>query len=92
MEREVSSGNVYADLSYEEPENMLVRARLAMAIGELIEREGWTRTEAAERLHTTEQKLSNVIRGRLRHISVDKLINMLAATGCHVDVTVTRAA
>ncbi len=90
--QQTTSGNVYADLGYEEPENMLVRARLAMAIAELIEQKGWSRREAAQRLHVTEAKLSNVVRGRLRHISVDKLINMLAAAGHHVTVTVDNAA
>lgn len=92
MNNQTSSGNVYADLGYEEPENMLVRARLAIAIDELIKKEGWSRREAARRLHTTESKLSNIVRGRIRHISVDKLINMLAAAGHHVTVTVDNAA
>jgi len=91
-DREVSSGNLYADFGYEESENMLIRARLAMAISDLIEAEGWSRRQAAERLHTTEAKLSNITRGKVRSISVDRLINMLAAGGRHVTVTVDRAA
>lgn len=91
-DREVSSGNLYADFGYEEPENMLIRARLAMAISDLIEAEGWSRREAADRLHTTEAKLSNITRGKVRSISVDRLINMLVAAGRHVTVTVDRAA
>lgn len=91
-EQEISSSNLYADFGYEEPKNMLIRARLAMAIDVVIQEEGWSRKEAAERLKITEARLSKILNGKLREISIDKLINMLAATGRHIEIRVDRAA
>lgn len=91
-EQEISSDNLYADFGYEEPENMMIRAQLAMAIDVVIQEEGWSRKEAAERLRVTEARLSKILNGKLREISVDKLINMLAATGRHLEIRVGHAA
>ena len=46
---ETSSGNVFADLGFEDAEERLLKAKLAPKIAQLIEKKGWTQVQTAER-------------------------------------------
>ena len=89
-----SSGNVFADLGFEqaEAENLLVRSKLMAAIKTYIESEDITQAEAAERFHVAQPRISEIYQGKIDLFSVDKLINMLARVGQHVEVTIHKAA
>jgi predicted XRE-type DNA-binding protein len=89
-----SSGNVFADLGFEqaEAENLLVRSKLMAAIKTYIESEGITQEEAAKRFHVAQPRISEIYQGKIDLFSVDKLINMLARVGQHVEVTIHKAA
>ena len=85
-----SSGNVFADLGFEphEAENLLVRARLMVAIKAYIEAEGITQREAAERFNVAQPRISEIYQGKIELFSADKLINMLARVGRHVEISI----
>ena len=85
IEVEVGSGNVYADLGFENAEQMLVKARLVAKIGEIIRRRRLTQAQAAELLGIPQPKLSNMLRGRFRGISEAKMIDCLARLGRNVE-------
>ena len=89
-----SSGNVFADLGFEqaEAENLLVRSKLMAAIKAYIASEGITQEEAAKRFNVAQPRISEIYQGKIDLFSVDKLINMLARVGQHVKVTVHKAA
>ena len=89
-----SSGNVFADLGFEqhEAENLLVRARLMAAIKAYIEAEGITQREAAERFNVAQPRISEIYQGKIELFSADKLINMLARVGRHVEISINEAA
>ena len=89
-----SSGNVFADLGFEqhEAENLLVRARLMAAIKAYIEAEGITQREAAERFNVAQPRISEIYQGKIELFSADKLINMLARVGQHVEISINEAA
>jgi predicted XRE-type DNA-binding protein len=89
-----SSGNVFYDLGFEriEAENLLVRSKLMAAIKSYIESEGITQAEAAERFAVAQPRISEIYQGKIDLFSIDKLINMLARVGQHVEVTVHKAA
>ena len=57
---EISSGNVYADLGDSQADEMLVKARLAFKIGEIIKQRHLTQVEAADLLGLTQPKLSGL--------------------------------
>ncbi len=90
----VSSGNVFADLGFDraEAENLLVRSKLMAAIKSYIESEQITQAEAARRLGVVQPRISEIYQGKIELFSVDKLINMLARAGRHVEVTIHKAA
>lgn len=85
-----SSGNVFEDLGFskEEAENLKVRSVLMAGIRRIIQAEGITQTEAAERFGVTQPRISDLVRGKIELFSIDALINMLAAAGHHVEISV----
>ena len=88
IEIEESSGNVYADLGVTDADEMLVKAQLAMKIGEIIKRRHLTQIQAAEVLGMTQPKLSNMLRGQFRGISESKMLDCLARLGRDVKIVV----
>lgn len=54
--------NVYADLGYRAPENMLVKAQLVTRIAELLAEKRLTQTAAATLFGVPQPKLSRVLR------------------------------
>ena len=83
--------NVFADLGRPDAEEMLVKAQLAHQIARDIKARGLTQSEAASLIGLPQPKLSNMLRGRFRGISEDKMMRCLAALGHEVTITVSRA-
>jgi predicted XRE-type DNA-binding protein len=85
---EKSSGNVYADLGVADADEMIVKAKLASKIGEIIKSKKWSQQQAAEVLGITQPKLSKLLRGQFRGISEAKLLDCLARLGRNVQIVV----
>ena len=85
-----STGNVFEDLGFEkeEAENLKVRASLMATIRRIIDDEGLTQARAAELFGVTQPRISDVVRGKIELFSIDALVNMVAASGRQVDVSV----
>lgn len=88
---EASSGNVYADLGMADAQEMLVKAKLASKIGEIIRRQGLTQQQAAELLAMPQPKVSMLLRGQFRGISEAKMLECLARLGRDIDIVVKPA-
>jgi predicted XRE-type DNA-binding protein len=88
IEIEKSSGNVYADLGVADADEMLVKAKLASKIGEILAARGWSQVEAAEILGLPQPKLSNMLRGHFRGISEAKMMECLARLGRDVRIVI----
>jgi predicted XRE-type DNA-binding protein len=88
IEIEKSSGNVYADLGLADADEMLVKAKLASKIGEILQDRGWSQMEAAEVLGLPQPKLSNMLRGHFRGISEAKMIDCLTKLGRDVRIVI----
>jgi predicted XRE-type DNA-binding protein len=91
LEYEVGSGNVFADLGLPDAAERLAKAKLALQIATLIEGEGLNQTEAADRLGIDQPKVSNLLRGRLRGFSTDRLMAFLNALDRDVIITIRPA-
>ncbi len=85
---ERSSGNVFADLGYPNPEEALAKARLSSIIAEILKRRGLTQTQAAKLLGVDQPKVSRLMRGRVREFSLERLIHFLGALGRRVDIVI----
>ena len=73
-----SSGNVFADLGLSNPEERLLKSEIAIGLENAIDELGWTQTKAAEVLGISQPQVSDIFRGRLRHFSVERLLNLMA--------------
>ncbi len=88
---EESSGNVYADLGMADAQEMLVKAKLASKIGEIIQRQNLTQQQAADLLAMPQPKVSLLLRGQFRGISEAKMLECLARLGRDIDIVVKPA-
>jgi predicted XRE-type DNA-binding protein len=82
-----SSGNVFADLGFDNPEEKLTKAKLAGLIWDEIERRGLTQTAAADLMGIDQPKVSALMNGRLANFSSERLMRLLNALGQDVDIT-----
>lgn len=85
---EESSGNVFKDLGFANPEEEVRKVELAHKLNTIIEKKGFTQKQAASLLGITQPQVSDLGRGRLKRFSVDKLITLLEKIGCRVDIKV----
>src|SRR5690349_12648734 len=88
IDYEESSGNVFADLGLPDPEIRLAKAKLARQIAHVIAERGWKQTDAAEALGLHQPEVSNIVRGRLRDFSLDRLMTVLNRAGQDVAIVV----
>lgn len=79
-EIEKGSGNIYADLGISDAGDMLVKARLATKIGEIIKVRDWTRQEAARAFGMTQNELSKMLRGQFREMPEATFTRLLPLT------------
>jgi predicted XRE-type DNA-binding protein len=84
----VGGANVFKSLGRPDADEAFAKVELAYRIHLLIERMGWTQTEAAKRLATDRARVSNLMRGRLKEFSIDRLFHFLIQLGQDIDVTI----
>ena len=90
MKIEKSGGNVYADLGVADSDEMLVKAKLAAKIGEILATRHLTQTDAAQVLGMSQPKLSTMLRGHFRGVSEAKMIDCLTRLGRNVSIVIGR--
>ena len=88
---EQSSGNVFADLGIENPEEALVRAELARQITNIIKRRKLTQKQAAEILGVDQPQVSAIFHGRLRSFPAERLIRFINGLGHDVIIMISPA-
>ncbi len=91
IEIEQGSGNVYADLNSADAQEMIVKARLATKIAEIIKHRHLTQQQAAEILGVTQPKLSGLLRGQFRGVSEAKMLECLNKLGRDVQIVIRKA-
>lgn len=85
---QASSGNVFADLSLDNADELLVKAELARRISIIITAQQMTQIEAAEALGIDQPKISALINGKLTGFSTTRLFRFLNALGRDVEIVV----
>ncbi len=84
------SGNVFADLGLPNAEEKQTKARLAVAINQIIERQQLSQAVAARRLKINQPKISALSNYRLDGFSVERLMNFLNALDRDVEIVIRR--
>jgi predicted XRE-type DNA-binding protein len=82
------SGNVFADLQVPDSTEALAKAEIAVQIASTIERRVLTQAAAAAVLGVDQADVSDLVRGKLRGFSTDRLMRFLNALGQDVDIVI----
>jgi len=85
---EIGSGNIFADLGLPNAEEHQLKAALVVQLGRLIRARKLTQTAAAKLIGVRQPDLSNILRGRYRGYSVERLMRMLTAFEQDIEITV----
>lgn len=88
---EASSGNVYRDLGFKNPGQMLAKARLVDLIAQAIAARQLTQASAAELMGLDQSKVSMLLRGIFKGFSTDRLYRCLTDLGQDIEIRVHRA-
>jgi predicted XRE-type DNA-binding protein len=82
------SGNVFADLGFDNPEEMQLRADLVQQLREIIRRRRLTQVATAKLLGIQQPDLSALLRGRLTKYSLERLLKFMTILDRDVDIIV----
>jgi predicted XRE-type DNA-binding protein len=85
---EPSSGNVFTDLGFPNPEEALLKAELAGRILHLVRERQLTQKRVAALLGIDQPKVSHLLRGRLAGFSTERLLRFLNALGQNVEIVI----
>ena len=86
-----SSGNVFADLGVENPEEYLAKSELAAQILRIVQSRRLTQMAAGKLLGITQPKVSSLLNGRLDGFSTDRLFRFLNSLGCDIQIKLSKA-
>ncbi|MBB4301196.1 putative XRE-type DNA-binding protein [Rhodobium orientis] len=84
----VGSGNVFADLGLPDADEHLLKAEIVVQLKRLIAERQLTQTKAATLIGMAQPDLSNLLRGQLRGVSVERLMRALTALGQDIDIRI----
>ena len=83
---EPSSGNVFQDLELPDSAELLVKSEIAARIASIIDWRDLTQVQAAKLLGVNQADVSDLVRGKLRGFSTDRLFRFLNALGQDVEI------
>ena len=83
-----SSGNIFDDLGFANPEEELLKAKLIREIRAILKRRRLTQAKAAALLGLKQPDVSAIVTGRVGKFSLDRLVRCLDRLDCKVDVVV----
>lgn len=83
---EIGSGNIFADLGFENAEEMQFKAGLIYEIDQIIRTRRMTQTQAAKIIGMDQPTLSKMLRGQFLSLSVERLFEILNRLGRRVEV------
>ena len=88
------SMNVWADIGFSpaEAQDLEMRARMLMALEELIAQKRLTRTGVAKLFGLAPARAADLMKSRINEFSLRDLIKLLAKAGLRADITIRKAA
>jgi predicted XRE-type DNA-binding protein len=87
IEYEVSSGNLFRDFGFSNPEERDAKSDLALIISSTIKHRNLTQTEAAELMGTDQSKVSKIVKGLLSEFTIERLMKFMVLLGIDVEIT-----
>ena len=87
-----SSGNVFGDLGLTNPEERVAKAKLLLALKDIIEEKGLTQEEVAGMCGVDQPTISKALRGKMKSISLERLTHWITCLGSDVEIFVKKRA
>lgn len=84
---EVGSGNVFADLGFENAEEENAKAKIVRKIQKVIDQRGLTQEQAGAIMGLPQSKVSTLLRGQWTSYTVDRLTRYLNKLGITIIYT-----
>lgn len=84
--------NVWDALEDEQAANMTMQSDLLIALRRRIGAWKVTQAQAARRLHVTQPRLHDLLRGRISKFTLDALVELADRAGIHVRLRIGKAA
>jgi predicted XRE-type DNA-binding protein len=85
-----SSGNVFADLGFKNPEEELFKANLVLLLRREIEQTGLTQQEAADIMGLKQPDVSKLLSGKIAGFSLERVLACVRAFNNEVEVKVKK--
>ncbi len=85
-ETQITEGSIFDDPELGFPPEHRIKAELVDEIARRMTTDKLTQTAAAERMGIAQPDLSNILRGKFRGYSLDRLATMLGRLGYQVDI------
>jgi predicted XRE-type DNA-binding protein len=86
IEFELSSGNVFADIGFDNAEEMQLKSELVRQINKAIKERDLTSIQTKDLLNLNEEMLSNLSKGRLTELTLEHLFRYLNILGRDLEV------
>jgi predicted XRE-type DNA-binding protein len=86
IEFEIGSGNVFADIGFDNAEEMQFKSELVRQINQIIKSRELTSIQVRDLLNLDEAMLSNLSRGRLTELTIERLFRYLNVLGRDLEV------
>ena len=83
-----SSGNIFADLGLENPQEHYVKAHLIILISKMIESNNLTQGQAATKMGLRQPDVSKLLRGRFEGFSLERLLYFVRALGSDIEIKI----
>jgi len=85
---ERSSGNVFADLGFEDASERQIKVHLAIAINTILQNQGLTQRKAGEVFGINQPKVSALAKYRLESFSVERLMRFLTSLNQDIEIII----
>jgi predicted XRE-type DNA-binding protein len=83
-----SSGNIFADLGLENPQEHSVKAHIVILITKMIESKNLTQGQAATKMGLRQPDVSKLLRGRFEGFSLERLLYFVRALGSDIEIKI----
>ena len=85
-----ASGNIFADLGFDNPEEELLKAKLAREIRAILKRRRLTQAKAATLMGLKQPDVSAISTGRTGKFKLDRLVRCVGRLDYEVEILVRR--
>jgi len=85
------SGNVFADLEFDDPVEEQAKAQLVLALGKIIKARELTQRQAGNIIGLTQPKLSHLLSGHWEGYTIDRLCRFMTLLGRNVRIVIEPA-